>query len=507
MQNQTITGADIQKLAKVFFNVLAFALLCFSAHTVYQLVQINRCLWLDECMLALSFKEFTLWQLITQPLSHAQNAPFIFVMLTKAVITFFGRGEAVLRLVPLVSYAATVVLSGVVLKCVFRSRFAMLGAALVSCIPIMQQYANEFKQYSFECAVFLSIALLYGLYKQQRVSAGVLYGAMAFSLWCANAAVLLSGAICLYELLCAFWGKPLKAWRAQLPLLLRSAGVLCSLLVYYVFWLQRNMGVADIQAWLNVRFPVWPLNLETLQKQWELTGGMIYQQIGTVSILLGAFFLLGFLLRGKHLPAASKPLLWVLLLCGGMMLFTSSLALYPLVVRLMLFVLPCCVILGMVGLDALLTCFPQRFSAIRMLAWCLVSLCLLQAGYRLGQRYAKPQNYMDLLYNDTGNRDIFALFEREHGGEQAKVLLFGIYHPSYLYYTQPEAWANMEVELGSQEDILSGSEWIREQKDCYVICPFYVIEWTYAPALAEDGAFTTIRDDGATRLAHYQAYA
>lgn len=114
---------------------------------------------------------------------------------------------------------------------------------------------------------------------------------------------------------------------------------------------------------------------------------------------------------------------------------------------------------------------------------------------------------MDILYNDTGNRDIFAFFEQEHSGEQAKVLLFGIYYPSYLYYTQPEAWANMEVELGSQEDILSGSEWVREQKDCYVICPFYVIEWIYAPALAEDGTFTTIRDDGATRLAHYQAYA
>lgn len=506
MQKRPITGADIQKLAKVFFNVLAFALLCFSAHTVYQLIQTNRCLWLDECMLALSFRDYTLWQLITQPLLHLQNAPFVFVMLTKVFITFFGMGEAVLRLVPLVSYAATVVLSGVMLKCIFRSRFAMLGAALVSCIPIMQQYANEFKQYSFECAVFLAIALLYGLYKQQRVSAGALYGAMAFSLWCANAAVLLSGAICLYELLCAFWGKPLKAWRAQLPLLLRSAGVLCSLLVYYVFWLHRNMGVAGVQAWLNVRFPVWPLNLETLQRQWELTGGMVYQQIGTVSVLLGVFFLLGFLLRGKYLPAASKPLLWVLLLCGGIMLFASSLTLYPLVVRLMLFVLPCCVILGMVGLDALLTLLPQRFSVLQTLAWCLASLCMLQAGYHLGQRYANPQDYMDLIYNDTGNREIFAFFEQEHGGEKTQVLCAGIYGHSHAYYAQPAAWENIEVVYGSLDDMESDYEWIREQKDCYVICPFYVIEWIYAPALAEDGAFTTIRDDGATRLAHYQAY-
>ena len=68
----------------------------------------DRCLWIDESMLALNLVERTPWQLL-EPLDWNQGAPAGFLMLTKAAITMFGTAEWSFRLVPFIGSAFGVI--------------------------------------------------------------------------------------------------------------------------------------------------------------------------------------------------------------------------------------------------------------------------------------------------------------------------------------------------------------------------------------------------------------
>src|SRR5207248_11411879 len=68
----------------------------------------NRCLWIDEAMLALNLVERSPRQLL-EPLDWNQGAPAGFLLTTKTVIAVLGPEEWALRLVPFVGSVLGVV--------------------------------------------------------------------------------------------------------------------------------------------------------------------------------------------------------------------------------------------------------------------------------------------------------------------------------------------------------------------------------------------------------------
>jgi hypothetical protein len=120
----------------------------------------NRSLWLDEGMLAWSLVNRSFSELFT-PLSYNQAAPVGFLFLTRIAICFLGNHEFALRLIPLLAGFLSVLLFYSISK-------LYLGNLLEICVPMgffavsypLIHYSAEFKQYSLETAIGLSLLLL-----------------------------------------------------------------------------------------------------------------------------------------------------------------------------------------------------------------------------------------------------------------------------------------------------------------------------------------------------------
>jgi len=106
----------------------------------------NRSLWYDELMLVLSIIDKPLFQL-GGPNTYNQVAPIGFLVLTKLLTLYFGSGEYVLRFIPLICGALSIILIFKVIKPYSRSAAILSAFFLAICLPPIQ-YSVTYKPYS-----------------------------------------------------------------------------------------------------------------------------------------------------------------------------------------------------------------------------------------------------------------------------------------------------------------------------------------------------------------------
>lgn len=138
----------------------------------------DRCLWIDEAMLALNLVERTPRGLL-QPLDWNQAAPAGFLLLTKSALMAFGAAEWSLRLVPFLASVLGVFGFAWVARRLLPPHAALMAVALFAISPFLISYAGECKQYASDAA--LAIGLL-------AAGAGLLHGAGGFRRWAVLAA-------------------------------------------------------------------------------------------------------------------------------------------------------------------------------------------------------------------------------------------------------------------------------------------------------------------------------
>ncbi len=133
----------------------------------------DRCLWIDEAMLALNLVDRTPRQLL-EPLDWNQGAPAGFLLLTKAAILAFGQDEWALRLVPFVGSVMGLIAFAWVARRLLPAEAAVIAVGLFAISPFLISYAAECKQYANDAA--LTVGLL-------ALSLGLLYGENGFRRW------------------------------------------------------------------------------------------------------------------------------------------------------------------------------------------------------------------------------------------------------------------------------------------------------------------------------------
>lgn len=127
----------------------------------------GRSFWLDEVMLGVSFRERDIWKLASEPLDYSQSAPLGFIFLVGIFVAFFGSGDLILRLVPLLCGLATVMLVWLIAKSsYFKPVEGLIFLAVVALSPGLIYYSQEFKHYSME--VFATVFLLFGFLELQK---------------------------------------------------------------------------------------------------------------------------------------------------------------------------------------------------------------------------------------------------------------------------------------------------------------------------------------------------
>jgi Dolichyl-phosphate-mannose-protein mannosyltransferase len=116
----------------------------------------NRSLWFDEALLALNLIDRPLWALAGR-LDFNQAAPIGFLWLTKLSAMALGPGERALRLVPLLSGLASLVLFFVLARRILERRAAIVACAVFVLSQPLVYYASELKQYSGDVLAALAI--------------------------------------------------------------------------------------------------------------------------------------------------------------------------------------------------------------------------------------------------------------------------------------------------------------------------------------------------------------
>lgn len=119
----------------------------------------GRSLWLDEAMLASSVVDRGFAGLF-QPLEYGQGSPIGFLLIEKVFHLLFGRNEYSLRLFPLLVGIVCVWLFYLLLRHVTRGPALLTALALFALNPRLIYYSSEVKQYILDVAFTISLLLL-----------------------------------------------------------------------------------------------------------------------------------------------------------------------------------------------------------------------------------------------------------------------------------------------------------------------------------------------------------
>ena len=116
----------------------------------------DRCLSIDEAMLALNLVDRTPRQLFDQ-LDYNQGAPIGFLLAAKASVAAFGYSEWALRLVPFLASLFGFVAFAWVARRLLPPFAALLAVALFAVSPHLVSYAGECKQYASDAAIAIGL--------------------------------------------------------------------------------------------------------------------------------------------------------------------------------------------------------------------------------------------------------------------------------------------------------------------------------------------------------------
>lgn len=118
----------------------------------------GRSLWLDEAMLALNIVSRNFGELL-QPLDYNQGGPVGFLLLEKLTLTLLGNNELTLRLIPLLTGCAALLLFALLLRQMLGNLGLALALTIFAVAAPLVYYSSEVKQYSSD--VFITLLLLW----------------------------------------------------------------------------------------------------------------------------------------------------------------------------------------------------------------------------------------------------------------------------------------------------------------------------------------------------------
>lgn len=387
----------------------------------------DRCLWIDEAMLALNLVERTPRQLL-EPLDWNQGAPAGFLLLTKAAIMVFGQDEWALRLVPFVGSVMGLVAFAWVARRLLPAEAAVIAVALFSTSPFLISYAAECKQYATDAALTVGLlAISVGLLQGEKGFRhwAWLAGVGAIAVWFSHPVAFVLGGIGTALFLDAVVAKDRRragACAATIACWLASFGV-----CYVVSLKQLGNNQFLLDYWDGHFLPLPPKSMGDLL--WladhffgflAFPGGMGGTEV-KIGGLSGAMLLTGLVVIGRE----RWPVAVALVVPAILALAASALNKYPFAGRLLLFLVPLMVICVARGAWAIAAALRpiQPFAAIVVLGLLFVAPMLEM--YQTLRRPPRSEQIAPVV-NDV----------RRHWQPGDKVYIYYGSEPAFTFYTR-----------------------------------------------------------------------
>ena len=296
----------------------------------------GRSLWSDEAMLALNIVNRNFGDLL-KPLDYDQGAPVGFLEVEKLFQLLLGRSEYALRLLPFFMGILSIWLFYLLLKRVTTGAGLMAALALFVFNPRLIYYSSEVKQYIVDVVVTLALLLVAAPLLESKIQKrNLIWLAVAgfFALWFSHPAVfVLAGIGLTLAILCLEKRDIINLWYVLGVGLfwLATLGLLYLLILKDI---QQNAYMQEYWQGAFLPFPPWsdlPWFKASLTGNIGVQFGISYAVYFVFGLMMAGWFIL-WQTRRSYAIAFGLILLVTLL--------ASAVRLYPVLERMILFLIP-----------------------------------------------------------------------------------------------------------------------------------------------------------------------
>lgn len=396
----------------------------------------GRSLWVDEAMLALNIVNRNFAGLL-QPLDYNQGAPVGFLFIEKIFNLLFGRNEYALRLFPLIVGLLSLWAFYLLIKRFTRGTSLILAFMLFALNPRLIHYSSEAKQYIADVFITIGLLLLATQYfeKPSRKRLGMLALAGFLALWSSHPALFILAGI----------GTTLFISNLQK----RDTATLRLVTGMGIFWL-ANIGLlytltlGDLQRnsymiayWQDAFAPMPPWS----NREWYWSSYTAnvnsHLNIAFAPLLLFLSMLAGWAVLFKQQRDSAVLVAWTVFFT----LLASSLALYPSLERMVLFLAPVGILLIGASLEYMRQMLRGR-PVISAVVTVLAGIYLLQGALPLAiEQFVSPKYFEhirpameilqaswrdgDAMYISNGGIPAFEYYAPMYGLEDADYVTGG----------------------------------------------------------------------------------
>jgi hypothetical protein len=138
---------------------LGWSIVVLGTAARVRLYAANRSLWTDEACLAVNLASRS-FSGLCRPLDHNQGAPLLFLWAERFAVQMLGGRESALRLIPLLSGIATLVLFLQFARRHLTTAAGLIALATLAFAKDLLRYSAEVKQYSTDATVALVLLWL-----------------------------------------------------------------------------------------------------------------------------------------------------------------------------------------------------------------------------------------------------------------------------------------------------------------------------------------------------------
>ncbi len=445
----------------------------------------DRCLWIDEAMLALNLVDRTPRQLFDK-LDYNQGAPVGFLLAVKASISAFGPSAWALRLGPFLASLAGLVGFALVARRLLSAPAALLAVALFALSPHVVSYAGECKQYASDAALAVGLfAVALGLIEGQgglwRWLALAVAGAAA--VWCSHPAAFVLGGI--GTALLALAAHERDRGRLLAAGLTVAAWLVSFAACYFICLKQLDGNKYLTHYWSDHFFALPPKGFGDLV--WLADHAIMFFTVpggfGGARVPLGGLATVLAMIGLREFGRERRLVAVALVVPVALVLFASGMHKYPIGGRLMLFLVPLAVLPVARGAWVVFAALAEknRLAAFAMIAMLVVApLWETVAMLRRPPRHEELNPVLEQVRNEYqtgdrvfvyyGARPAFTFYTREHPFPAAAVT-FGEEHrdapAGYRADLAPlrgRVWVIVSHRHGDEETV------IRAALDCRGTC-------------------------------------
>jgi hypothetical protein len=400
----------------------------------------DRCLWIDEAMLALNLVNRSPRQLF-DPLDWNQGAPVGFLLAVKASISVFGVSEWALRLVPFAASCAGMIGFAWVSRRLLSPYGALFATVLFAFSPYLVSYAGECKQYACDASIAIGLfATALGLLEGKGGWRwAMLACAGAVAVWCSHPAAFVLGGIGTALLAKAAVSRDRKRF---LSASLTVSFWLVSFGACYLICLKQLGGNKYLTNYWTDHFMALPPKslgdlswvADHLIAFFTTPGGF-----GGLLVPLGGFAAVLALIGLREFGRERWPVTVALAMPVALVMFASGLHKYPFGGRLLLFLVPFAVLAVANGAWAIFEALREknRFAALAVLA-----LMALASGWQTFDVVRRPLRHEQLTpVMEKIRRDM-------QPGDGIYVYYSAI--PAFTFYTRERPLGESAITFGEE---------------------------------------------------------